>query len=77
MILVEIIDNNDIENILDEEFFDGQNHSAALKILKKWNDRFGSKTIADLLFPALLFPNTATVQGFGLVLVPTWKRLHP
>lgn len=69
---MEIIDNNDIENILDEEFFDGQNHSAAEDFEN--SPLFNDNEIPDSMVsgeePAVLNPILADRDNLNIGLGP-------
>lgn len=69
---MEIIDNNDIENILDEEFFDGQNHNAAEDFEN--SPLFNDNEIPDSMVsedePAVLNPILADRDNLNIGLGP-------
>lgn len=69
---MEIIDNNDIENILDEEFFDGQNHNVAEDFEN--SPLFNDNEIPDSMVsedePAVLNPILADRDNLNIGLGP-------
>lgn len=69
---MEIIDNNDIENILDEEFFDGQNHNVAKDFEN--SPLFNDNEIPDSMVsedePAVLNPILADRDNLNIGLGP-------
>ena len=69
---MEIIDNNDIENILDEEFFDGQNHNTAEDFEN--SPLFNDNEIPDSMVsegePAVLNPILADRDNLNIGLGP-------
>lgn len=69
---MEIIDNNDIENILDEEFFDGQNHNAAEDFENSplFNDNEIPDSMVSEEKPAVLNPILADRDNLNIGLGP-------
>lgn len=69
---MEIIDNNDIENILDEEFFDGQNHNAAEDFENSplFNDNEIPDSMVSEEEPAVLNPILADRDNLNIGLGP-------
>lgn len=69
---MEIIDNNDIENILDEEFFDRQNHNAAEDFENSplFNDNEIPDSMVSEEGPAVLNPILADRDNLNIGLGP-------